>query len=372
MPAVNFLALSLFVVSAVLGTDVHIPDESSSFGCSSDEAALAGILKDDSQYESSASNLIQVLSASKPKQTSESEALLAAEFGASLPHLQFVHIPCTFGHTIEESGLGGLGKNSTAQIWLSCKASEAGKDKEAWQLMEKVKAPGGDLWGMMHPSERGISAATGCNLYYTPRKYWPAELQQKVFSDKAMFTILRDPYDRMANEFRLQVQGVDSGFSGLIRPIISEREGKMEREGSEYKSWYENCDVNSYLQAELGKYLKGDQYRGNCHLIPQAEYFDIPLGEVILVDNRRIPDSFNELVDKYGYSERFHMNSTIHNWLCNDVSAYSLTQETKDLIKQVYAADFALVCKHFGYCNPDELTCLEQIDGMCGSKPKSL
>merc|ERR1711920_41819 len=94
-------------------------------------------------------------------------------------------------------------------------------------------------------------------------------------------------------------------------------------------------------------------------------YFDAPFGITDPIDNRRIPDSFNELMVKHDY--RFRMvNVTYHNWKCNHLTAKSLNEETKKLIRQVYAKDFDLLCSHFGYCDKEELTCMKHIDGMCG------
>lgn len=227
-------------------------------------------------------------------------------------------------------------------------------------------AQGQMLWGEFVPELRDISEETGCNLFYTPPKFWPKKLQRKVLQNHTAFTMLRDPYDRMANEFRMQAGGVDSAWSFTFRKTVSMREGNFEREGDEYQRFYKECDVNGYLQAELKKYLAGDRYRGNCHLLPSAEYF--ALGQVEPIDERRIPESFNEFMEAHGASPR--MESSLHNLWCNEISAFSLSTDTKKLIRQVYAEDFKLTCKYFGYCDHEDLFCHENIENMCGSKPK--
>lgn len=279
--------------------------------------------------------------------------------------LAFAHVPCNFGHTVENVGLGE--GHNPFPIALSLAAPTY---QEQLGIMEHlVKAPCGALWGMMHPAARPISAETGCNLYYTPGYMWPQEAAAEYFGSKQIFALLRDPLDKMVNEFRMQVEGVDSIYTMLTRAEISLREGHFEREGPEYMSWYWTCNVNAYLQSELKYFLQGgkQRYRGNCHLLPQSEYFKGAHGATIAVDVRKIPDSFNQLMEEHGYEVK--MGTTMHNFMCNGVSAYSLTEETKALIRQVYAEDYALLCQKFGYCNDQELTCLSQIPDMCGGKP---
>jgi len=281
--------------------------------------------------------------------------------------LQFVHVPCTFGHTVEEAGIGDMDNHTKSLLKASMEATSTGDLEEAKRISESLQGNDAVLWGMMVPELRSISNVTGCDLYYTPPKYWPAAVSAQLLKGKKSFALLRDPYDRMANEFRMQVMGVDSAFSGLTRQAISEREGHLERESEEYMKFYKDCDVNGYLQAELGKYLAGDRYRDNCHLLPSAEYFEQVFDPVEPIDERGIPESFDAFMEQNGYAVR--MEGMLHNVVCNDVSAYSLSTETKNLIKEVYAADFDLICDKFGYCDRDEMTCHENIENMCGGKP---
>lgn len=281
--------------------------------------------------------------------------------------LQFIHIPCTFGHTVENAGLSATDSNKTLMLKASISASERGDIEEANELMQSIKGQGGVLWGMMLPELRSRSNVTNCELYYTPPKYWPDDVSVQLLKGKKPFAMLRDPYDRLANEFRMQVLGWDSVFNGLTREAVAEREGNLERESDVYKKFYAECDVNGYLQAELRKYQDGDRYRSNCHLLPSAEYFEEVFVSVEPIDERGIPASFNDFMQENGYEVRF--DNTMHNVMCNDVSAYSLSTETKNLIKEVYAADFDLICSKLGYCDREEMTCHENIDSMCGGKP---
>lgn len=287
---------------------------------------------------------------------------------AGIRRLSFAHVPCNFGHTVENYGLGQ--PQQLGRIYfLGLSLLAPGYDAKLWVMNNLARQPGAELWGMMHPAARPISEVTGCNLYYTPGKYWPAKAAEEYFADREVFALLRDPYDKMANEFRMQVQGIDSGFTVLTRPEVSWREGHLERENATYQTWYATCDVNAYLQEELRRYLEGDRFRVNCHMLPQSEYVEQPYGATVFVDNRKIPDSLNELFTARGYAMK--VEQPIHNYFCNNISAYSLTEETKSLIRKVYRADFDLLCAKFGYCNDRELFCLENLSGMCGGKPET-
>ncbi|OLP82043.1 hypothetical protein AK812_SmicGene37339 [Symbiodinium microadriaticum] len=133
---------------------------------------------------------------------------------------------------------------------------------------------------------------------------WPADVAERQLQGKQAFSLLRDPYDRMANEFRMQCQGIDSAFLLVSRHAVSAREGHMEREGDEYKRFYETCDVNGYLQKELTQVLAGDRYRTNCHLLPSADYESTPYGKVEWIDERGIPESFNDFMSSKNATPR--------------------------------------------------------------------
>eukprot|EP00913_Durusdinium_trenchii_P018028 g16941.t1 len=132
---------------------------------------------------------------------------------------------------------------------------------------------------------------------------------------------------------------------------------------------YRSCDVNAYLRAELPKVLAGDVYRADCHFVPQAEYFENPFANTTAIDNRGLPQKFNDLMVERGYFNISMPSNTLHNYVCNNISAYTLAEDVKALIRQVYARDFDLICNLFGYCDREEVTCLQQVPNMCGGKP---
>eukprot|EP00418_Pyrodinium_bahamense_P019871 CAMPEP_0179126632 /NCGR_PEP_ID=MMETSP0796-20121207/59949_1 /TAXON_ID=73915 /ORGANISM="Pyrodinium bahamense, Strain pbaha01" /LENGTH=300 /DNA_ID=CAMNT_0020825387 /DNA_START=53 /DNA_END=955 /DNA_ORIENTATION=- len=186
------------------------------------------------------------------------------------------------------------------------------------------------------------SEVTGCELMYTPAKHWPQDEAHEVFGNRTVFGILRDPYERLVAQFR--------GSGLLSAPDL-----------------YLSCDVSGYVKRTLKKYLAdGNPYANNCQALPQAEFFDQPFGATVAVDNRRFPESANELLTDHGYTDILiqhgdvaHVSGCDHKW------AGDLDEEARALVREVYARDFYLLCQHFGYCDTEENVCLTHIKGMC-------
>jgi len=223
------------------------------------------------------------------------------------------------------------------------------------QTGHAATGPGGELWGSKNPSLREKSAATGCTLAATPPKYWPEELATKYFAwddkqNRTVVGVLRDPYDKIVHEFRLRAEGAGEDESAD-------------------KTLYESCDVNSWVKQELRSAQK-DKFHANCNFLPQAEYFEGPNGINLPIDGRLLPLSFNEVMERHGYPT-IHMATTAVSLKC-EVSSFSLDAEARAMVKEMYARDLALICKHFGYCNTDEIMCMSHLTGMCGGAPQAV
>mmetsp|Transcript_86097 Transcript_86097/g.208609 ORF Transcript_86097/g.208609 Transcript_86097/m.208609 type:complete len:449 (-) Transcript_86097:7-1353(-) len=279
--------------------------------------------------------------------------------------LAFVHVPMNFGHLVERAALEGNRVDETPFILYGSFNAKSVKDQ--WEQIAGVRGEGGQVWGTMYPELRAVSNYSGCNLVYEPPRHWPVEFARAYFGGRRAFGLLRDPYDRLVSEFRYQASGGGKQTVDISRSEVSEREGSLEREGPEYSALYSNCDVNGWVKREMQRYKAGDQFRGNCHLLPQAEYFEHPHGISLPLDTRMLPDSFNLEMERHGYTVQLKMESIQYNGKCNKLSVWDLDEESKQLVREVYAADFDLLCRHFGYCDDEELTCLSQIPFFCGS-----
>merc|ERR1712137_798846 len=94
-------------------------------------------------------------------------------------------------------------------------------------------------------------------------------------------------------------------------------------------------------------------------------FFDAPFGIDIAVDNRRFPESSNELFQEHGYPWHIGAQDCLHVSGCDQIWAADLDCEAKALVKKVYARDFELLCEKFGYCNDDESVCITGVPQMC-------
>lgn len=285
------------------------------------------------------------------------------EVAPNAEELVMVHIPCNFGHTIEAVALNPIG----LQLGEAFMSFNAETREAQWQHIRRAAGPGAQIWGMMNPDLRIRSEATGCDLYYTPQYFWPRELAARYFGNKTVFGMLRNPYDKIVNEFRMQLMVYSSVFTAETRADVSRREGHLEKEREPYTTWYKTCDVNAWVKAELAKYKTGDKFRGNCHLLPQADFFRGEYGVSLAIGVAEVPLSFNKAMEEH--SSPIRMNEEVgHNTLCN-VSAWSLDEESVALIQEVYAEDFELNCQRLGTCDTEIKECCCRVPQMCGGAP---
>lgn len=268
--------------------------------------------------------------------------------------LVLMHVPYNFGHTIERAAMFAqsvprefvAGYLQTMGTW-----GQQGR-QQSWSEVRKQLRSDGEVWGHFNPDLQVNSNISGCAMYFTPQKYWPKDLAQRYFGNKTIFGMLRDPYERLVAMFRGDM--ADYGSAGMGEYI-------------------KTCDVNMGLKTMLKEYIKSDnKFMSGCTFLPQADFFDGEFGITLPIDNRRMPASVNELFDAHGYGswhirqqDIFHVNKCAQKW------AADLDSETRGLIRQVYARDFDLLCKHFGYCDFEENTCISGVPQMCPDRVRA-
>lgn len=260
-----------------------------------------------------------------------------------------MHVPYNFGHTIELVALVNetFLDAATQPEGTNGSSEPSGVSFEVtWDQVSSIKKDGAEVWGHLNPDLNVKSEATGCNLYYTPQKYWPKEIAEQYFGNKTVFGVLRDPYERLVAFFR-------GGFDGY---------------GGSYPEFQKTCDVDGAVNQMMQTVINGnDTFTQDCTFVPQAEYFEGPYGITLPIDNRLFPQSMNEAFENHSYDFHIRQKDIQHVNGCNDIWAGNLSVETKQLVKQFYARDFDLICKHFGYCDREENTCLTQVHYMCPS-----
>jgi len=265
--------------------------------------------------------------------------------------LVVMHVPYNFGHTVEitrilppamldmvfsmspEEGVHGGSVNDKVDL--------------AVPMVKQFAKPDSDLWGHFNPDLLMASEVTGCGLYYTPQKYWPRDIAEQYFGNKTVFGLLRDPYERLIAYFR----------------------GEFSDYGGSFPELFKTCDVNGAVKKMMRMAINStNPFMNGCTFIPQAEYFEGRYGITLPIDNRRFPTSMNEAFAAHGYTEHIKTQNIGHVTGCNNMWAGDLDAETKQLVRQVYAKDFELLCKHFNYCDSEENVCLQQVEHMCPTK----
>eukprot|EP00933_Yihiella_yeosuensis_P065598 TRINITY_DN6950_c0_g1_i1.p1 TRINITY_DN6950_c0_g1~~TRINITY_DN6950_c0_g1_i1.p1 ORF type:complete len:344 (-),score=48.01 TRINITY_DN6950_c0_g1_i1:134-1165(-) len=268
--------------------------------------------------------------------------------------LAFVHVPYNFGHTIEMIAAYGHGmpaKMSFAPVYLMARNESVYNlpVEEQKTMLEEYQPPtghGAESWGMISPLLAGKSSI-GCPMYLSPPKYWPEDVAKSYFGKKKRFGLLRDPYERLVAIFR----GSAGGQTG-------------EGYGGNYSKYAATCDVDGAVM-EMLKKVESNKYADGCGLTPQSEYFEGEYGLEVPVDNRLFPMSMNKFFKESGSDFTIETDDILHVSGCPETWSAALRPETRALVRKLYAEDFDLVCKHFGYCDVDGNTCLEYVPVMC-------
>jgi len=265
----------------------------------------------------------------------------------------FMHVPYNFGHTVEKVAFAFDVEDPEERDVIYEAALAIASTEKLFSVSERLaklqsiaKNPKSKIWGHLHPELQATSNVTGCPLYFTPGKHWPADVAQNYFNNGEIFGILRDPYERLVAMFRGDYNGY-GGFSGWQRTF---------------------CDVDGAIKQKMEGILSGDidPYAEGCTFLPQAEFFDAPYGIQNPVDNRYFASSANEFLKAHGFGHMYIETADImHVEGCNQVWAGDLSCETKALVRKVYARDFELLCHYFGYCDVHENTCLQMVPDMC-------
>lgn len=283
-----------------------------------------------------------------------SEAIAPSRAEKKTKDLVFMHMPYNFGNTIEEVAMFPSSDppraDAAAFISKLSSGSFANPDQSkipSWAYVRNLTKPGGENWGHFNPDLMVISDVTKCPLYLTPPKYWPEGVAKKYIGDKKVFGVVRDPYEKLVAQFR----GAMPDYGGSVTP------GTLA-----------TCNINKAVKDLLKKVkASGDMFQGGCTNIPQSEFFEGPYGITIPVDNWRFPKSANEVLEQHGYSWHIRKEDILHVSACEDHWSKEFDDETRSLVREIYAKDFDIICKSFGHCNYDQDTCLQGVHHMCPS-----
>lgn len=275
--------------------------------------------------------------------------ILALNFISKERDLVLMHVPFNFGHTIEKIGLvpPEVTRDEFVQYIYSLGGFGEDARQATWEEVNKMLKPDGAVWGRFYPELQTKSNVTGCPLYLSPPKYWPEDLAKEYFGAKNIFGMLRDPKERLVAMFRNNNVAYGGGLD----------------------EYHRTCDVDGGIKQMMMDYLSGrEKYGTGCTRIPQSEYFDGPYGIKIAVDNRRFPQSVEELFVSHGYDTedwKIRPEDVMHVGSCDHIGTWNLTIDTKALILKAFPQDFKLLCQYFGHCDPFENVCIPGVESMC-------
>lgn len=278
--------------------------------------------------------------------------------GAAVPptpgyhDLVFMHVPYNFGHTLEYVGAFGKGPQALYKFGSVLMYNRNPKVPLQWKWNNLYRTLGASwkkasIWGAVNPVLM-MQSSVGCPLYMTPPKLWPQNIAEAYFGNKKRFAILRDPYERFVAMFR----GSAGGETG-------------ENYGGNYKDFISTCNVDGAVRSMLAEDLQANPYAHGCTFVPQHEYFEGPYGAEIIADNREFPYSVNRILRDHQYDELLiDPDDALHVTGCTEVWSGTLQNSTKEMIRKIYAKDFEMICKNFGYCKEED-TCLKYVPMMC-------
>lgn len=245
-------------------------------------------------------------------------AVVALFYQGLQGRLYFVHIPKNAGTSVEYSG-------------LAAGISWGNEDMSFSYTLFRTQMPDENICSTYHVPphiQQGGSVTWGRWL----GPYHHAET----------FCITRNPADRVLSEYKYLLS--DQAFWS-----------------DEYAKSYDNglleyrpCSVqglNHFAQTTLRMVMEGHKYIDDCHHVPQVDYIWDPAGNQQCNNILRLDEldgQFSQLMQARGYQVQLMDEQSNENDACDHLAVSDFKKESRKLIEQVYAEDFAKL----GYSPP--------------------
>jgi len=223
--------------------------------------------------------------------------------------LGFIHIPQNAGAKIEAVGL------EYGQNW--------GFNAINHTYVQKVQMTSNEI----------------CSWFVVPPRHLPGV---KVYTNKALFCVTRDPFQRLLATYLSVVQLLD-------------RDCPISQKDYAILSSYERCTPAS-LNNFVSKALSGSQYDFDCNLLPQYKYIWDEDGNQVcneMLQFEDLPTALPALLKKYNISLPANLplpsllqsseHATAGTSLCPGLTVADLNAESKLAIAQYYRNDFEML-----------------------------
>mmetsp|Transcript_41622 Transcript_41622/g.114763 ORF Transcript_41622/g.114763 Transcript_41622/m.114763 type:complete len:428 (+) Transcript_41622:107-1390(+) len=207
--------------------------------------------------------------------------------------------------------------------------------KNAGSAIEEAGALAGIKWGV-HMDFTRVRMRDGflCHWYHIPPDLLKEHRNMTNPYDSPAFCVVRNPYARALSEYRylLSVDWGEAWETGLRTKAQCSPEG-----------------LNNWLQNTLARFMHGDRFINDCHMLPQMEYIQgngrryarWELGEVLRWED--LPEAFNKLMKSRNLKPRLAQGVAVnwHHDVCPDLRESDFDSNSRAMMNTVYYEDFA-------------------------------
>lgn len=184
--------------------------------------------------------------------------------------------------------------------------------KNAGTTIENVANNNNIKWGKFNSDLRNHTNFKECTYWHTPPKYFN---KGSYYDSKDTFCVVRNPYSRIVSEYKYR---------------FGKDKTKLTKKA-----------LNEWIQNELVKLVNTNNFKYNCHLIPQYDYIYDNNGNKTckhILKSENLNDEFNNLMKDYDID--LQLKDEKDNVSSGGLSVKDLDEKSKNIIYEIYKKDF--------------------------------